>query len=192
LAKNDSSGTLDATIDSNTATNLQLLLVNHDDVGSGGPANGTSRIKVMDNFVTVGSNNIAVDVIATETPATGSGPDLSLTITGNVTSQPDGNFTYTQGLRIDAQQASRVDVELSGNAFQGDPTAAGGSGIEIRELDSAVVRLEDFAGGTDAAAMTFIDAANPGSAAASYVTSTDNNIGAGSVALPIATTLPTP
>ncbi len=208
LAKNDSSGTLDATIQGNTVTNMQLLNVNHDDVGgSGGAANGTTRVLVggsmagEGNNVTVGSNNIAVDLIATESPATGTGPDLSFTAQNNTTSQPDNNFTFTPGLRIDVQRATRANFNITGNAFQGDPTCCGGSGIEIKELGSSVVGLQGFAGGAPGACAvggsdpvsTFVDGQNAGSADVSFVCSdVDNNIGGGTATLPTATTLPNP
>ena len=192
LAKNDSSGTLDATIDGNTATNMQLLSVNHDNIGSGGAANGTSRILVNNNTANVGSNNIAVDVIATETGPVGTDPDLSLTISNNVSTQPDGNFTFASGLRIDAQQNSRLNADISGNDFQGDPTCCGGAGIELRELDSGEIGLEGFGGGNAAAAQTYIDTANPLSADVSFVTSVDANIDSGAADAPGTTIRPIP
>ena len=192
LAKNDSSGTLDATIENNTVTNMQLLNVNHDDVGSGGAANGTSRVLVNNNNVAVNSNNIAVDVIATETGPTGTSPDLSLTITNNVTSQPDFNFTFAAGLRAESNNNARVNLNVSGNSFQGDPTCCGGAGIEVRELGSSVFGLQGFAGGTAAAAQTFINGQNTGSTAGSFVTSHDNTITSGVATAPTATTRPSP
>ena len=107
-------------------------------------------------------------------------------------SQPDGNFTFTPGLRVDAQNQTRLNADISGNSFQGDPTFAGGSGIELRELNSAVFNLDGFGGGNVAAIQSFIDIANPGSLAASFVTSQNNNFGSGTATLPTATTRPNP
>ena len=197
LAKNDSTGTLDVTVQGNTATNLQLVNINHDGIGSGGLANGTTNVLIggtvtgQSNTNTVGSDNISVDIIATETPATGSSPDLSLTIQNNTTTQPQ-NFTFVPGLRVDIQEATRANLNISGNSFQGDPVGSGGSGIEVKEQDTSVVGLQGFAGGTAAAAQTEIDTNNPLSLDGSFVTSHDNSIGSGTAILPTATTQPSP
>jgi hypothetical protein len=86
----------------------------------------------------------------------------------------------------------RLNANISANSFQGDPSAAGGSGIEVREFDASVFGLEGFAGGNEAAAQTFIDTANPLSVDVSFVTSWNSNISSGAATLPTPTTLPSP
>ena len=195
LAKNDSSGTLDVTMQGNTATDVQLLSINHDSLGSGGAANGTTRALIggggagEGNVSTLSTNNFSVDIIATETPSTGSAPDVSLTIQNNTASQPQNFFFIASDLRIDIQNATRANLNISGNTFLSD---GGMSGIEVRESNTAVVGLEGFAGGNAAAAQAFIDSQNPLTPVGSFVSSHDSNISAGAAALPTATTRPNP
>ncbi|MEZ5940528.1 MAG: SdrD B-like domain-containing protein [Planctomycetaceae bacterium] len=191
IVKNDSSGLLDATITNNNADGVQLLLLNHDDIGSGGAANGTTRALISNNVVDVRSEgSIGIDIIASETGPTGTGPDLSLTITNNTVTLPDDIFFFVSGLRINATNNARVNAQITGNTFESDADGSGGSGIELQQLNSSVVNLAaPFGGGNAAAAIAFLTAQNPASENPAFVT---GNFGVGSPIAPAVTTMPSP
>ncbi|MCB9951248.1 MAG: cadherin-like domain-containing protein [Planctomycetaceae bacterium] len=191
IVKNDSSGLLQATITNNNADGVQLLLLNHDDLGSGGPANGTTRALISNNIVDVRSEgSIGIDVIASETGPTGTAPDLSLTITNNTVTLPDNVFFFVSGLRINATNNARVNAQITGNTFESDATGSGGSGIELQQLNSSVVNLAaPFGGGNAAAADAFLAAQNPASESPGFIVGT---FGVGAPVAPTATTMPSP
>ncbi|MCA9194413.1 MAG: cadherin-like domain-containing protein, partial [Planctomycetales bacterium] len=191
IVKNDSSGLLDATITNNNADGVQLLLLNHDDLGSGGAANGTTRALISNNTVDVRSEgSIGIDVIASETGPTGTSPDLSLTITNNTVTLPDNVFFFVSGLRINATNNARVNAQITGNTFESDATGSGGSGIELQQLDSSIVNLASpFAGGDNNATNTFLTAQNPASESPHFITGI---FGVGAPVPPATTTAPSP
>ena len=194
LAKNDSSGTLDVTVQGNTATNVQLMSINHDNLGSGGAANGTSRALIggigagEGNINTVGSSNIGISVLSTETGPTGASPDVSLTILNNTVTMLDGFFTFQPGIMIDAQQNTRMNVDIQGNTSNSDPTCCGGEGLGLRTLDSAVVGIAGLTGGVPA----FLNGLNTFTGPYTLIVAGSANFVAGNPVLPTATTRPNP
>lgn len=154
LAKNDSSGTLDVTVQGNTVTKMQLLSVNHDNIGSG-VANGTTRTLIggsgagEGNMVTVGSENIGIDMISTD-DAADTNLDLSATILNNTVTLIEGAFSFTGGIRIEAQNTSRVNVDIRGNTANGTPACCGGQGMYMRTLDTSQVGIAGLTGAAEA------------------------------------------
>ncbi|MCA8998270.1 MAG: cadherin-like domain-containing protein [Planctomycetaceae bacterium] len=192
IVKNDSSGSLDATITNNTTLGPQLLNINHDDIGSVGAANGTTRALISSNVVDQkAEGSVAIDIIATESGPVGSDPDLSLIITNNTTTQPQNStFSFAAGLRIHATNNSRVNAQITGNSFQGEPVGSGGAGIELQQLDSSVFKLASpFTGGNAATTAAFINAQNPASQDPAFIT---GNFGVGLPVSPMMTTTPIP
>ena len=189
--KNDSSGSLDATIQGNTATKVQLMGLNHDDIGSGA-ANGTTRLLVggsvagQGNTNNIGSENIGIDVIATESGPVGTNPDVSFTMINNQITLPAGSFCFcASAYRISAQNNTRMNVNISGNS---NINNVGLSGFEMQEFDSAVIGIQGFGGGTSAQAISFVDNLNTFDTEPSFFSS--GNFGSGNPDLPIPTTPP--
>lgn len=195
IANNASTGLMDVTITNNTTVNVQLLSSIHDDIGIAG-ADGQTRLSLTNNNVTMNNNFVPVQIIVEETPATGSAPDYSAIITGNTNTMPDGNFTFTPGLLITVRNQARFNGQISGNSFQGDPTFAGGPGIQLEEFGAgAVVNLQGFGGGNNIATQAFLDAQNPASTGPSFVNlaaGSDGVVGSGAATAPVATTRPNP
>lgn len=192
LAKNDSSGMLDVTVISNRAERVQLMLINHDDTGSGGAANGTTRALIQDNVNTIGSDNTGITILGSEMPATGSGPDVSATVLNNAVTLADtGTFAYVSGLFVQAQKQARVNIDVRDNTMNSDPSCCGGAGFELKLLDTGVVGIENLSG--DPA--TFLNAAAQGNTftGPAFINNPGGNtIAAGNAVAPIPTARPNP
>ncbi|MCA8987078.1 MAG: cadherin-like domain-containing protein [Planctomycetaceae bacterium] len=195
IANNASTGLMDVTITNNTTANVQLLSSIHDDIGIAG-AGGQTRLSLTNNSVTMNNNFVPVQIIVEEAVATGSAPDYSAIIQGNTNTQPDGNFTFTPGLLITVRNQARFDGEINGNSFQGDPTFAGGPGIQLEEFGAnAVVNLQGYVGGNNISAQNYLNAVNPSSTGPSFVNlaaGSDGFVGNGAPTAPNATTRPNP
>ena len=190
LLKNDSTGTLEATVTGNSVKKHALLSINHDDLGGTGLANGTTTVRVEKNTVSDASG-IPIDVIASENPATGGGPDFQLTLlNNNVGAPPSNQFSFSPGIRITISDQTRARMRIEGNTAQGEDSITPGvidtPGIRIDQLDAASVGIQGLVG--DASA--FLDELNISNLAADAVGTFIATPVA--VALPAATTLPTP
>ncbi|MCA9052783.1 MAG: tandem-95 repeat protein, partial [Planctomycetaceae bacterium] len=188
IVKNDSSGLLDATITDNTTAGAQLLLLNHDDVGSGGAANGTTRVVVQGNTINVGSENIGIDVISSDNGAD-SDLDLSLTLlNNNITVVDESNFTFIGGIRISVQNTSRANLRIEGNTSNSAPSALGAEGLILQTFDTAQVGIHNLSGPAD----TFLNGLNTFTGAWSLANGGTANFVVGSPVAPVATTHPNP
>lgn len=187
LLKNDSSGMLDATIDNNIVNKMQLCTLNHDNIGGGGSANGTSRALIEDNVVDVQSSNFGIDIIATDDGSSADDPDCSLAILNNTITIVDGNFSFTGGMRIQAENTTRMNTEIRLNTANSDPSAAGGSAIELKTLDTAVIGIKNLVGSAD----TFLDGLNT-LTGPTFIGSPPGTFVAAAPVLPLITTLPSP
>ncbi len=189
LLKNDSSGTLDATIQGNTATNLQLLDVNHDNIGSGGAANGTTRLLIggtnagEGNTNTVGSDGSGISLLTTDS-GVDADVDLHATVLNNTVTLL-GGFGFTSGIYVDVQNTSTARINIQGNTSNG---ASLGFGLHLKTADSSVTGIEGLTGGAQA----YLEGNNTFTNGA-YIQQLDSStIIAGNADLPAATTRPNP
>ncbi|MEZ5300915.1 MAG: right-handed parallel beta-helix repeat-containing protein [Verrucomicrobiales bacterium] len=159
IAKNDSSGVSHATLTTVNAPKVQLINHNHDDTGSGGPANGTSFLHVEGCTNLVGSENIGADLISTEGIADGASPDVSITmVNNNIQATDEGIFSFIPGMRILSQGVGvhHNHIDIRGNTLVGAPDSSGANGLSIQEFDASETRIENLTGG----AAAFLDGLN--------------------------------
>ncbi len=194
LLKNDSSGLLEATVQSNIVTNMQMLNINHDNIGSGGAANGTTKLLIGGpdatndkNTVTPGSDSYSIDLIATETGPASPDPDVHATILNNGFDHTAQGTVFGAGIRLDVQNDTRMNADIQGNSVTGAITFFATS--EYRILDQAEGRIEGLIGDPT----TFLTNANPGLPNGMFANdSSTGSFTAGNADLPTATTQPSP
>jgi hypothetical protein len=193
LLKNDSQGRMDAIVQGNTINDHAGVSLNHDSAGSAGAANGESYVLIggptlaTDANVITDPSGVAIDVVVTEDPATGTDPDVHLTVENNTAGAPVGLSTFSSGIRIQTFDFGRMNLDIVGNTATGDP-GIGAPGITLDQFDSSVFRIDGLIGSGAAAATTYVNANNT-STIAGVAT---GNFSAGTVVLPPATLLPSP
>ena len=170
VLKNDTSGTLEATIQDNTITGAagSGIDVVHDDSGNG------TTILLIGGPNTSDGNNISgttfegIFINTREDPTTGGAPDVSVTIQNNTVGRPLDDAGFGDGfgsnaILVRARDATRLAANITGNTATG-ASAFGtqASGIRVQQENSSTFQIQGLTGG----AAAFINGINTSTLAA--------------------------